>query len=75
MPDIVRITAESYDCPSGVDVQGTCALKGARPRTGRVNSGNALRTDLGGYCQRDQDDCRRHKLEFSFSEIELFHTP
>jgi hypothetical protein len=22
--------------------------------------------DWGGYCQGDQDDCRRHKLQFPF---------
>jgi hypothetical protein len=30
---------------------------------------------LNGCCQGDQDGCRRHKLQFPFCEIELFHTP
>ena len=70
VPHIVRVTAESYDCPRRVDVEGIGALKGPRARTRRVKGGNGLRRDWGGYCQGDQDDCRRHKLQFSFCEIE-----
>ena len=75
VPHIVRVTAESYDCPRRVDVGGIGALKGARARTRRVKGGNGLRRQWDGYCQGDQDGCRRHKLEFPFCEIEWFHTP
>jgi hypothetical protein len=74
VPHIVRVRAESYDCPRRVDVGGIGALKGARARTRCVKCGNGLRSRCG-YRQGDQDDCRRHKLEFRFSKIEWFHTP
>src|SRR4029077_20019729 len=70
VPHIGRVTAESYDCPRRVDVGGIGALKRARARTRRVKGGNALRKEWGGYCQSDQDGCRRHKLQFPFGEIE-----
>ena len=70
VPHIVRVTAESYDCPRRGDVGGIGALKGARARTRRVKGGNGLRKQWGGYCQGDQDGCRRHKLQFPFGEIE-----
>jgi len=74
VPHIVRVTAESYDCPRWVNVGGIGALSGARPTTRCVKGGNGLRRQWDGYCQGDQDDCRRHELEFSFRKIELFHT-
>ncbi len=74
VPYIVRVTAESYDCPKWIDVGGIGPLKGARARTRCVKRGNGLRKQGGGYCQSDQDDCRRHKLKFSSLRIELFHT-
>ena len=43
VPHIVRVTAESYDCPRGVDVQGIGALKRARARIRRVKARNGLR--------------------------------
>ena len=75
VPQIVRVTDESYDFPRRTDVEGIGALKGSRARTRRVKGGNGLRRQWDGYCQGDQDGCRRHKLKFSFREIELFHTP
>jgi hypothetical protein len=48
-------------------------LAGVRARTRRVKGGNGLRRYCGGYCQGDQDSCRR--LEFPFCEIEWFYTP
>ena len=42
VPHIVRVTAESYDCPRRVDVGGIGALW-ARARTRRVKGGNGLR--------------------------------
>ena len=74
VPHIVRVTAESYDCPKRIDVGGIGPLKGARARTCRVKGRNGLRKQWDGYYQGDQDDCRRHKLEFSFRKIEWFHT-
>jgi len=74
VPHIVRVTAESYGCPRRVDVQGIGALQGPRAGTRRVKGGNGLRRQWDGYCQGDQDGCRRHKLEFPFCEIEWFHT-
>ena len=69
MPHIVRVTAESYDWPRRGDVGGIGALAGPRARIRRVKGGNGLRSRCG-YCQGDQDDCRRQKLEFPFGEIE-----
>ena len=43
VPHIVRVTAESYDCPRRIDVEGIGALKGPRARTWRVKGGNGLR--------------------------------
>ena len=74
VPHIVRVTAESYDCPRRVDVGGIGALKGPVPAPG-ASKVVMVCADVGGYCQGDQDDCRRHKLEFSFCRIEWFHTP
>src|SRR4030095_204108 len=71
---IVRVTEESYGFPRWVDVQGIGALTCARARTRRVKGGNGLRRQWDGYCQGDQDGCRRHKLEFPCCEIEWFHT-
>ncbi len=75
MPHIVRVTGASYDCPGRADVEGKGALAGARARTRRVKGDNGLRRQWDGYCQGDQDGCRRYKLEFSFRRIEWFHTP
>ena len=60
--------------PDGADVEGVGALKGTRARARRVKGGNGLRGHWDGYCQGDQDGCRRHNLEFPFCEIEWFHT-
>ena len=73
MPHIVRVTGESYDWPRRGNVSGIGALAGARARTRRVKGGNRLRS-RGGYCQGDEDGCRRHNLEFPFYEMEWFHT-
>ena len=73
VPHIVRVTAESYDCPRRVDVGGIGALKGARAPTRRVEGGNGLRRYWDGNCQGDQDGCRR--LEFPFCQMEWFYTP
>ena len=43
VPHIVRVTAESYDCPRRIDVEGIGALIGPRARTWRVKGGNGLR--------------------------------
>jgi len=74
VPHIVRVTAKSYDRPTRIDVGGISALKGTRASTCRVKGRNGLRKQWDGYYQGDQDDCRRHKLEFSFRKIEWFHT-
>ena len=73
MPRIVRVTAEPYDLTRWADVDAIGALKGACAAAGRVKGGNGLRRYCGGYCQGDQDRCRR--LEFPFCEIEWFYTP
>jgi hypothetical protein len=67
---IVRVTAESYDCPRWADVGGIGALSGSRTCTRRVKRGNGLRRYWDMNCQGDQDSCRR--LEFPFCEIEWF---
>jgi hypothetical protein len=74
VPHIVRVNADSYDCPRRVNVGGIGALKGARAGTRRVKGGNGLRSRGDGYCQGDEDGCRRYKLKFPFCEIEWFHT-
>ena len=73
VPRVGRVTAESYDCPRWVDAGGIGALKGARAPTWRVKGGNGLRRQWDGYCQGDQDGCRRHELE-SPCGIGCFHT-
>ena len=75
VPRTIGITAESYDGPRRADVEGGSALTGARARTRSVKGGNSLPRQFGGYCQRDEDDCRPHKLKFPFRIIEWFHTP
>ena len=56
------------------DVRGIGALRVPVPAPG-ASKVVMVCADVGGYCQGDQDDCRRHKLQFSFWRNRMFSYP